>query len=539
MTAAPAEGSSRKIAFAEPDRTMDVESPVRATKAQLPHQSPVPTKHADSRNLLPRTHRTTMGRLSTWLLVVVLFVGAYVGRPKTGADLEGWVLLTIANAVALALALGALYRARLAPVMHGGILAVFFVGGLSQLYLLSYNVLNPSFFAAVDPVQKIGSPSDIRNVYSLLTLAFVIFCLMVALFAAIPTRPALSRISNLREFGWLNAVLAWGTVAAIAFTAFQVHYGIGRAALYNRSLPFHLVAITLFYLRDLYPAVLLLGMWAYGQQRNRLRVLCLLGIGLVATSQSYIAASRGSIFDYGIPVLFVWFLVGSFTKYRKTLVVVAFVAYLLLAPVISSVRATRVQTTTLSVPTAKAPSSTSSIDRQLGVFLLRVGGTGSMLFALHSEGHLSVSGLGQVYRPSGLTSYFTYQVVGISKSGSVADSQAPTLVGMGMLIGGPEGIIVVLVLTLIGLELAWHWIARKFWSWPVALAILAQAALFFFSEGVTIQLYKELIVIAIIELLYRYIVRHTSSPTGPLGRELPSLPKAEWIAHSPAAPLSP
>ena len=183
MTALPPEGSSPKITFAGPDRTMDVGSPVSATKAQLPH---VPPNHNNPRDLLPGTYRTQMGRLFSWLLVIVLFAGSYIGRPRVGADLESWAILTIANALALALALSALHRARLAPVMHGGILAVFFVGGLSQLYLLSYNVLNPSFFAAEDPALNFASPSDITNVYSLLTLAFVIFCLMVALLRPFP-----------------------------------------------------------------------------------------------------------------------------------------------------------------------------------------------------------------------------------------------------------------------------------------------------------------------------------------------------------------
>ena len=256
------------------------------------------------------------------------------------------------------------------------------------------------------------------------------------------------------------------------------------------------------------------------------------GLDLLQSVNPMSAQNRGSLFYYGIPVLFVWLLVGPFTKLRKTLVVVAFVAYLLLAPLFSSIRAARVQTTILSAPTAKVSSSTSSVDRQLGVFLLRVGGTGAMLFSLHSERHLSIGGIGQVYRPSGLTSYYTYQVVGIVKSATIADSQAPTLVGMGMLIGGPEGIVMVLVLTLVGLELAWHWIARKFChgQWH---SQFAQAALIFFSEGVTIQLYKSLLVIAIIELLYRYIVRHTNGLTGPLGRELPSSPEADGVLIPP------
>jgi hypothetical protein len=67
------------------------------------------------------------------------------------------------------------------------------------------------------------------------------------------------------------------------------------------------------------------------------------------------------------------------------------------------------------------------------------------------------------------------------------------------------------LLTLFGLFLLGRLIVRRFWSWPVALALFTAGAVRFYSEGVPIQLYKILIGIVLVEIVYRHLVR--VSPT--------------------------
>lgn len=473
--------------------------------------------------------RSPVAQVACWSLVVVLLAGGFIARAHLGPEPTTWVLLTAANTLALALAVGGLRQARLPPVMFAGILGVFLLGGVFQVYLLSYNYLShPNFINDQVPLLSWITSSDISRVYGLITLAFVIFCLMVSVLAAVPLRSPIPRSSSITDFRPLSTLLVWATVGYVGFTVLQVTLGFGQSALYNRALPFRVVAITLFYRRDLYPALLLLGIWAYDRRKTKLSYRCVIATGMVAVSASYVSTSRGTAIIFGLPILFLWLLTGRFTKLRKAMVVAVFVMYLAAAPVLSGLRATRVQAATGAARSANAvvsppPLSAESLNYEVGHVVFRAGGAGSLLFSARQPGQLSVGGLWRVFRPSGLTSYFTYEVVGIPVSATIASSQAPTVIGLGMLVGGPQGMVLVLVLVVLGLDLASRWIARTLWSWPVALALLAYAAVAYFSEGVTIQFYKSMLAIAVTEVVYR---RVAPPPTPRVESEPRGLPAA-------------
>ncbi len=389
------------------------------------------------------------------------------------------------------------------------------MGGIFQLYLLSYNFpRNPNFIREQLPFHGWIGSADISQVYGLLTLAFVVFCLMITVLAAMPVATPFSRTSALTNFGRLTTLMTWAAIGYLGFTALQLAFGIGQAALYNRPLPFRLVAITLFYQRDFFPAMLLLGVWAYDRRQPRLSYLCLGGIGIVSVMLSYGATSRGSLVRFGLPLIFLWLLTGRFTKFRKSLVLIAFVLYLISAPVLSALRFDRVTAMTGGARSAPSPSplSAESLNYELGHFVFRVGGAGSLMFAMHRVDDLSLNGLQRVYRPSGLTRYFTYEVIGIPESATVANGQAPTVLGLGALVGGVRGMVLVLVLTVIGFDLAARWVARHLWTWPVATAMLAYTAATFFSEGTPIVVYKSFLAIAFTEIVYRFAARGRSMP---------------------------
>jgi len=455
----------------------------------------------------------------------VLLAGGFIARAHLSADPTTWVLLTAANSLALALAVGGLRKANVPPVIHSGILAVFLLGGVFQLYLLSYNYLShPNFIHDQVPLLGWITSADISGAFGPITLAFVVFCLMVSVLSAVPIQSSIPRASSITNFGPLTALLVWATIGYVGFTVLQVVLGFGQSALFNRALPFRVVAITLFYRRDFYPALLLLGIWAYDRRQTKLSYWCLIATGLVAVSASYVSTSRGAAIIFGLPVLFLWLLTGRFTRLRKVMVMTAFAMYLMAAPVLSGLRVARVQAATGSVPTSSsvaspAPLSAESLNYEVGHVVFRAGGAGSLLFAMHHRGQLSVGGLWRVFRPSGLTSYFTHEVVGIPVSSTIASSQAPTVIGLGMLVGGLGGMVLVLVLIILGLDLASRWIARTLWSWPVAFALLAYAAVAYFSEGVTIQFYKSLLAIGVTEVLYRRV-----APPPPRGEAQPQEP---------------
>jgi hypothetical protein len=230
-----------------------------------------------------------------------------------------------------------------------------------------------------------------------------------------------------------------------------------------------------------------------------------------------------------MPVVFLWLLMGRFTKLRKILVVGAFAIYLVSAPVLSTLRVSRVYTATGVVRPALStdPLSADSLNYELAHFVFRVGGTGSLLFAMQHASDFSLGGLVHVYRPAGLTSYYTHDVVGLPVNTTVRASLAPTLIGLGTMIGGPAGLVLVLVLTVLGLDLLWRLFVRKLWTWPVALAILAGGGVGFFSEGVPVTLYKALITIALIEVLYRFLATApATAPSHGIGVARPSKPRA-------------
>ena len=462
-------------------------------------------------------------KVACWALVALLVIGALLGRANLNQDPLTSLLLTAANAVALMLALASLRHARFPPVMYSAILGVFLFGGIFQIYLLSYNFpKNPNFIHEQLPFHGWVGSSDISQVYGLVTLAFVIYCLLVAVLTAIPLRTSISRTSTLMNFGRLKSLLLWASIAYCGFTALQLTLGIGQAALYNRQLPFRLVAITLFYQRELFPALLLLGVWVYDRHRPKLSYLCVIGTGVMVVSLSYGATSRGSLVRFGLPLLFLWLFTGRFTKLRKSLVLLGFALYLISAPILSTLRVARVHAAIGSFPgiEAPAPLSAESLNYELGHFVFRVGGAGSLMFAMHAQDDLSLSGMQRVFRPSGLTGYFTYQVMGQPQNATVVYSQAPTALGLGVLVGGVKGMALVLVLMILGFDLAARWIAKTLRTWPVALAILASNAAGFFSEGTPILVYKSLLAVALVELSFRFVAGHGSRTVPRQGRGL-------------------
>jgi hypothetical protein len=451
----------------------------------------------------------------SWVLLVVVAIGAVVGRGGLVDGIDYWTLLTLINLGVLFLAVRTLrHRPSYQVVVAWGIILVYVLGGLLQTYLLNYNVnANTSFVALQDPELSFATQGDIAHAYTLITLSFLLSTLVAVVWASLPLRPRFPLRATSRTVSRLVALLLWLSVGDLIFTIFQKIEGFGVLDIRPKALPLHLVAVTLFYRQFLFPSALLVGIWVFDSRDDRRKMWwCVAGTAMATAVDAYLSTSRGDALYFGLPVLFLWIVTRRFTKFRKVLLVFGLLAYLVATPVLTELRASKaleaqhVVTATGVAVTKPAILSPAGIDQSIGHTLIRVGGSGSVMEAATAEKPLSATGLYDIYRPSGLSTYFTEDVVGVSESSTIQEGRAPTVMGLGLLVGGTLGLVVVSVLTMSLMAFGWRSIVRRMCTWPVALALFAEGALRFYSEGVPIQLYKTVIVILAIEFGYRFLV---------------------------------
>jgi len=464
-----------------------------------------------------RSENRKLGIFGRWSLLVLVGIAAYVGRGGLADGVDYWIALTALNLGALAFTMQALHRRPIyQSLVAWGVLCVFTIGGLLQTYLLNFNVhAGTSFLSLQDPelLPVINEPR-IAQAYGLITLSFLLTCGLIISFTAIPIRPRSfnepSDIAILR----LKRLLQLATVVYIVLSIFQKTEGFGVLGIPPTPLPFHLVAGTLFYRQFVFPSLLLLGIWVFDFKRHRgATVWCVVGTAFVIITDAYLSTSRGDVIYLGLPLFFLWFLTGRFTRFRKGLLSVAGIAYFLSIPFLTLIRATRALAAQGTYSTSLPALSTGGFGSLVTHTVLRVGGAASVIQSIGAMGNLSFSGLYDVYRPSGLTNYFTYAVVGVPLNPSDNEGRIPTVMGLGILSGGIRGLIIVTILTMCLLAIGWRLIIRHFWAWPVLLAVFAEGALRFYSEGVPIQFYKTLLTIAVIEIASRIIFGRSISRT--------------------------
>lgn len=458
---------------------------------------------------------SVLAALGSWFLLLVVAGGAYIGRGDLVNGADYWVLLTIVNLVTIAAAIVLLRHRPLHRVLvMWGIILVYVLGGVLQAFLFNYNIAaNSTFLATQDPEMAFATQGDVGNAYGLITLSFSLTVGAGLFWAATTRRPHFPIVQRTASFRRLTTWLIWLSIAYGLLTIFQKLEGFGVLDISPKPLPLHIVALTLFYRQFVYPGALLVGIWVFDRGSKRKMWWCVMAIGVVTASDTYLSTSRGDVIYFGLPLLFLWVLTGRFTRLRKSLVIVGLLAYLVATPVLTDLRASRAHAATnTNVATgvatvAPSPFSTAGLDKSIGHTLIRVGGTGSVIQTAGHQAPLSITGIYDAYRPSGLVSYFTYTVVGVPRSSTINEGRTPTAVGLGALVGGTFGVALLSLLTISLMALGWRYILRHFMTWPVALALFAESALRFYSEGVPIQFYKTLLAIAAIEVGYRWFVQ--------------------------------
>ena len=197
----------------------------------------------------------------------------------------------------------------------------------------------------------------------------------------------------------------------------------------------------------------------------------------VRGSQCPTAPPPGCHPPFGMPVVFLWLLTGRFTKFRKSLVLVAFFVYLIIAP---CCRPFESSVCTAATGVDRGPRIDWSVFRRLlnyemAHFVFRVGGTDSLLFAIQHTDGLSVSTGDACVPPGRAHQPFTHDVVGLPVSATLPQAwRRPCRHGNDGR-GCHRSRLLVLALTVLGLDVAWRWIAGL-WDMAGGVGDLAAAS---------------------------------------------------------------
>jgi hypothetical protein len=452
------------------------------------------SEHSEWRKSLIRPSRFA------WLLPITILVGAYLGRASLGPNAPFLDVLNVTMASILVLTIRGLPR-RSAWLWAATL--VLISGGFLQLFWLSYQLkIDPAYIPTNLPDIAWLSPSDIYGAYLELTALFSVFVVVAALLVHFGPSPRFDL--NPQHVGpAFKRWIAGGTAVYAAATLLQIALGFGLYGTATATLPFHSNTIISFYRQELFPSMLLLGVWVFDKGSTRWRHACIFGLGGVAAVEAYVSTSRGTLITYGVPLLFLWFILGRFTKSRKVLVVLGLVAYLLFTPVLSAIRLDRLSSAHVisGVVRPEDYALAQSLDRSL----IRVGGAEGILVARHYGQQLGFAGVVDALSPNTLILYYTYNVIGLPKDTPLADFRAPAALGVAVLVGGDVGAVGMWLVLLALFAAGWSWILRCGMSWPVGCALFCGAIASYFSEGGVVIIYKYALAFLAVELLYRHL----------------------------------
>lgn len=452
-----------------------------------------------------------------WLYPLAFALGALTVRGYLSPE---WAFLGILNVLAATVLVAATRHRPAASAWAWAIAIVLLVGGFFQLCWLGYKLnTDPGYVAVYIPQIDFLNEGDISRSYGEFTLLFVVFCSICALlvwtFSPVARHEAQVEV---RSPSRLLGTLKWGTALYVVLTLWQVRLGFGSFGTETPAFPYHLTTIISFYRQIFFPSLLMLGLWVFDNPRDRRWWwTCLVGTAAVTAVEAYVSTSRGTVFTYGIPMLFLWYLCRRFAVWRRWAIIVGLVAYLIASPILTSLRSERLQATQIASGVALPEDggfSANGIEQTLDHTIVRVGTAEGIITTMHygvSTG-IGYHGLVALVQPNYLTAFFTFEVVGLPRDSSVADFRSPTGLGDTILVGSQFGAVVVLGLLVGVIWVVWRWIVARWEAWPVAGALMCGALVSFFSDGAPVTLYKYAIGAAVIEGLYRWSNFRPSRP---------------------------
>ncbi len=443
-----------------------------------------------------------------WLVLFVFPIGYLVCDHSIGPLGTSFPLLTLADALACAVLL---YRldAPLRRTLWVWVGLVLLLDGLFiNLFVFTAKIQSTEFIAKYYAGDTLITPQGVLHGYPWITLGFVVFCLTSSFAVGWDPMPRTPRPSMRPP--QVSTIYAH-QIAGVVFLAYlgaslieaQVGYGqLGQAA----TLPFHLGTALTFLRDNLALSLFVLVIWVLDSARSRwtpvamgLLVVCALVDGLVSTS-------RGSLFNLLTPVVLLALLTQRFTKGRRIGAVLLILTGLLLVPFFSSLRLSRIGTSSATA----APTPVLASLEQSALFVVDRGSQiDGVLQSLGHEGNLSVGRTITFLQPGKLTDYYTHQVVGVQVAN---DYRNAGLVGGLMVVGGVGAVIIFTIVFTLLMRALWRALDRL-QCWPVALALAASAfGIFLLGGGLDFYLFVKLAMeLGLCEFVYRKVLVRASS----------------------------
>ncbi|MCU1246932.1 MAG: hypothetical protein JWN02_2842 [Acidobacteria bacterium] len=354
---------------------------------------------------------------------------------------------------------------------------------------------------------QIELPAIIRSIHWILISYFWCCFLCIALLwnrpRAVPRIVASPNITRRLTF-WL---IVGTTAMSLILAAVQLKLGLGVLGAPVVTLPFRLHTLILRFRGDLLAPIFGTLVWICHTRNWRgLWYLSVLGIAIHGLAGSVASTSRGSLVVVAMLVVFTAMASGRLTKHDQWAAAIAIVGTIVLMPVFSIVRASRVDKVDLryyKAPTDLATQAALNLQDAGGRLAIRTSGADGLWF-WESFGKLDplASRLEKIAE-MGLVEYYTRAIVGVENP---EDFRAPGMIAGFIFLGGPVG-----MLALVGVMLVfgrWIWgIINRWEIAPVAVAVYTSAILNLWGEG-TLQFQNFIgaaIALLIVKRLYAMI----------------------------------
>lgn len=457
--------------------------------------------------------RFGVGLRSLRWLVLGVFPVLYVIANRALAPLSPWfAALTLLGALSCALLLVQLAKPPSQTLWAWVGLFVFIDGDFFKMIILARRLHDPTYIASLYPELESLTRETILHGYAFMTLGFITYCVVAAAALTRTSRPRIAPQpdqSRVRLRTDLTLDLAAGVfLVYLLATLLQVKSGYGVLGATNQGLSGPIGTFLTLLRRYLTPALLLLSLWIFDRRNPALARFVALSILMAGVIDAFATNSRGSVVAFMTPVFLLYIVTGRVTMPRRAFVVATAVAIVVLFPIISALRFHTKSSTNAEGQTIPA------IQELVGsgtVVLARVQGAEGVWFAVpFADTEFSVSRTAHFLHSTTLRDYYTYTVVGVTQPNTY---EAPGLIGAFMIIGGNAGVVILMAGFVLLVERSWSFIARRFQTWPVGLALTASYLLGFISEGTLLvgDLVKLALVVVTCELVYTRLLGRAKS----------------------------
>lgn len=476
---------------------------------------------SESRRYVFRASRRLPGRqltgVFTALRVAVPIAFIYLSFLSNPLNDERVRLLNLAGALAASLLMFRIGSSGRENGWAWAIVGVFVIGYFVKSYVVAGRLADPSMAAWLPGVVlSSASIANIRKSYRISMEAFAAVCLTCTFMASRGSgRPSKCRVAPSWTLRLLLAFLAIGIFSLLV----RAELGIGFMGVVPGSrLPLRLDTAIFRLQSDVVPAFLLLAVWLAGCSGSGFAsIAAVTSFIAFSAAGSVVSGSKGGLLTAALALLSLWAVGDKLTWARIGAVVAcALLGALVLFPIMAFARLARHQgVATISEAwhsgvdhTLSAPVS---LDSAVTPIILRVTGADGLWVAaddvpqelsLHRVAHF-------IHEP--IMTYYTRQVFGETDP---ATFRSPGIVAALLLIGGPDGLVVFVILYVVGVSVLWR-LARHLRTSAVAKALVATFAFGFTMEG-TLQLQMVIALlfnIAAVEFVFRTLTPAANTKT--------------------------